>query len=118
MGRYSTNFTEYDLAEDLRQSPYIKEKCRDDNYAQHLYAALCNNIFQKTELIEILKDKVWYCSWRASGRLVSEIQEAGSYIDWYCSGISQIDGFISEGIITDEIRNDLKLLGWSPVKEI
>ena len=59
------------------------------------------------------------------------MQEKGDYIDWYCSGISgknlEYDGtmseeewksktgYVPEGCITDEIRNDLQRLGWAIV---
>jgi len=35
------------------------------------------------------------------------------YIDWYCSGISDKDGSVQEGTISEEIKEDLKKLGWS-----
>ena len=52
------------------------------------------------------------------------MQQKGDYMDWYCSGIrndysqeskSQISNplnYVPEGLITDEIRNDLQQLGW------
>jgi hypothetical protein len=62
------------------------------------------------------------------------MQEKGDYIDWYCSGIRDTrtlsesefavlteqeqltykegEGYVGEGIVTDEIREDLFRLGW------
>lgn len=120
---------------DLRSTGWICDKVKnDDVYAQHLYAALCNNEFTKNDVIPILTEKKWGCSWRYAGGIVADMQEKGDYIDWYCSGIkdskeldddqfqqltkeqqeSYIQGkkFVSESFVTDEIRNDLLKLGW------
>jgi hypothetical protein len=99
-----------------------------DSYAQNLYAALCNNAFQKLEVMTVLRDEVWSCTWRYAGGIVAGIRCEGDYMDWYCSGIKgdpeeidyaaaeaqgfQIQKYVPEGIVTDEIREDLKLLGW------
>jgi hypothetical protein len=51
------------------------------------------------------------------------MREEGDYIDWYCSGImtSDInetnDKSVSEGTVTEEIINDLKLIGWKLLEE-
>ena len=109
------------LEYDLRSSDLIVEKARArESYAQNLYAALCNNEFvQLTDTWNILKEKYWSCSWRYSGGIIADILETGDYIDWYCSGIdgdgdygSRPDGYVSEGIVTAEIKEDLKTLGW------
>jgi hypothetical protein len=123
------------LEYDLRSTEWILEKVRgDDVYAQNLYAAMCNNEFIKREMWPILKDQRWSCSWRHSGGIVADMQEKGDYIDWYCSGIrdtrtlsaSEIanlteqeqlaykagEGYVGEGCVTDEIKNDLYKLGW------
>jgi hypothetical protein len=96
----------------------------NDKYAQNLYAALCNNQFQKNEVITILEDQRWSCSWRYAGGIISDIQGKGNYIDWYCSGILYIDvsenthsDYVSEGTVTEEIINDLKLIGWKLIEE-
>ena len=95
-----------DLEKDLLSSDWIKQKCLYSKiYSQNLYAALCNNTF-------IFNNEEWACSWRHSGGIVSEINNGNDYMDFYCSGISQIEGFVTEGQITDEIRIDLFRLGW------
>jgi hypothetical protein len=124
------------LEYDLRTSEYIAEKCKDDLYAQHLYAALCNNEFIKNDVWPRLQDKRWSCSWRYAGGIIADIKEEGDYIDWYCSGIrweydqEEIDmlpedqrekykekmASVSEGIVTDEIKQDLFKLGWLVVE--
>ena len=116
---------------DLLTTDWILEKVRTtDSYAQNLYAAICNNDFIKMEVIPILRqnpDKdYWSASWRSAGGIVADMQQKGDYIDWYCSGIGnnetgyglnhrRANGYVPEGLITDEIRNDLQSLGWAVV---
>lgn len=117
------------LEYDLRTTKWVIEKCRSDTYAQNLYAALCNIRWQKREVLPILKDEHWSCSWRSAGGIVADLQGKGDYIDWYCSGISnyqtdddeadgsavlETKGYVPEGTVTDEIENDLYVLGWIP----
>lgn len=125
------------LEYDLRSTPWMAEKCKDDLYAQHLYAALCNNDFIKNDVWPILQDKRWGCSWRHAGGIVADIREQGDYIDWYCSSMrNQMDpeefdllneeqknkykktmAHVGEGVVTDEIRKDLFDLGWNIIEE-
>jgi hypothetical protein len=130
----------HNLEFDLRTTDWILDKVRDSRvYAQNLYAALCNNDFQKQDVWTILKDQIWTCSWRYAGGIVADMQGQGDYIDWYCSGIrdtipmeqsewnmltpeqqmSHKEGqaHVGEGTVTDEIREDLALLGWSVIPE-
>ena len=121
------------LERDMKDAAWFVAKVRDSaSYAQNLYAALCNNAFQKLEVLPVLKEEVWSCTWRYAGGGVADICCKGDYMDWYCSGIRgdpeeidyaaaetqgfQIQKYVSEGIITDEIREDFKLLGWVVVE--
>ena len=110
------------LEYDLRTTDWILEKTRKNkSYAQNLYAALCNNDFQKLDVFPILKEERWSCSWRHAGGIIADMVEEGDYIDWYCSGIQNSDdnpclNYIAESDITDEIRADLKTLGWAIIK--
>lgn len=120
---------------DLRSNTWICDKVKsDDVYAQNLYAAMCNNDFQRNDMIPILKDQKWHCSWRHAGGIIADMQEQGDYIDWYCSGIrntapieqsawddltleeqqryKEQEAYVAESVVTDEIRSDLKKLGW------
>lgn len=108
-----------DLEYDLLNSSFILAKAKNERYAQNLYAALCNNDFIKNDIVSWLKEEHWHCSWRHSGRIISTIRKSGSYTDWYCSGMAvgydepQCDnGFVPEGEITMEIKEDLESLGW------
>lgn len=122
---------------DLLTTDWILEKVRaDEAYAQNLYASMCNNGFIKLEVIPILTQEEWSCSWRYAGGIIADMRQQGDYIDWYCSGIRDIgvyapaeEGeqltveqqaraeivkrYVGEGCITDEIRNDLQRLGWA-----
>lgn len=104
------------LEYDLRTTAWILKKVREsDTYAQNLYAALCNNDFTKNEVWPLLKEEAWACSWRYAGGIIADMREEGDYIDWYCSGIGQSAdsvGSVGEGIVTEEIEDDLLKLGW------
>ena len=125
---------------DLRSTQWILDKVKnDDVYAQHLYAAMCNNEFTKNDVWPILTEKRWSCSWRSAGGIIADMQEKGDYIDWYCSGIKdskiynddefralsneqqeaylQVKKFVPESCVTDEIREDLLKLGWIVVED-
>ena len=111
---------------DLLTTDWILEKVRSSKvYAQNLYAAMCNREFQKRDTWPILKDQRWRCSWRYAGGIVADMRQHGDYIDWYCSGIKGgtsilpdgeeqegIPGYVGEGMVTEEIEQDLSRLGW------
>jgi hypothetical protein len=82
---------------------------------------MCNNDFQKLAVIPILQDQRWSCSWRSAGGIIADMREEGDYIDWYCSGIMndeyEPEGYVPESVVTDEIREDLKRLGWIVVDQ-
>lgn len=109
------------LEYDLRTSEVFQTKCNEDSYAQNLYAALCNNEFIKNEVVPILTEEIWTCSWRHAGGIISDIREQGDYMDWYCSGIrsdndNDLINHVAEGVVTDEIKKDLFDLGWIVAK--
>jgi hypothetical protein len=106
---------EHDLEYDLRSTQWIIDKARaSDVYAQNLYAAMCNRDFRKIEIMPILKDSVWSCSWRYAGGIIADMRGEGDYINWYCSGIreSYDGGYVHESVVTQEIDDDLHKLGW------
>jgi hypothetical protein len=123
------------LEYDLRSTQWIIDKVKgDDVYAQNLYASMCNRDFTKNDVWPILTEKRWSCSWRHAGGIIADMQEKGDYIDWYCSGIKnnenlddeqfseltkeqqefylKMKAYVGEGMVTDEIREDLLKLGW------
>lgn len=132
---------ENDLEYDLRSTDWMVEKVRaSESYAQNLYAAMCNNDFQRLKVWPVLKDETWSCSWRSAGGIVANMRGEGDYIDWYCSGIRDIgvyapvkedetlteeqqarleivNKFVAESVVTDEIRADLLRLGWAVVTD-
>ena len=113
------NNTDYNLEEDIRACAWMLKKVQDsETYAQNLYAAMCNNVFQRNEVWPRLRDEYWSCSWRSAGGIIAELRGQGDYIDWYCSGIfgvgeaDNFQGYVSESTVTDEIRQDLFAIGW------
>ena len=127
-------FKKNNLEYDLRSTKWICDKAKERmDYAQNLYAAMSNNEFIKNDVWPILKKETWSCSWRYAGGIIADMREEGDYIDWYCSGIKfhpndVIDNetlteeqkelnklyekYVGEGVVTDEIREDLLKLGW------
>ena len=119
---------------DLRSTKWICDKAKaSDAYAQNLYAAICNNDFIKNDVWPILQGQTWSASWRSAGGIIANMREEGDYIDWYCSGIRNEvpdeeyndmtkehqelylhyrNNYVSESVVTDEIREDLLKLGW------
>ncbi len=112
------------LEYDLRSTQWICDKAREsDTYAQNIYAALCNQDWQKREVMPILSDESWSCTWRYAGGIVADMRQEGDYIDWYCSGIGDglgngdstgLKGYVPEGTVTKEIEDDFYKLGWIP----
>lgn len=127
------------LEDDLLASPMMLAKVRGSNvYAQHLYAAMCNQQFSKNTVWQQLKGETWSCSWRYAGGIIADMRNEGDYLDWYCSGIkgrgltnkeydqlSKLDQelytetrkYVGEGHVTDEIQADLLTLGWYVVPD-
>lgn len=124
------------MYKDMMDCQWFKDKVRNSKtYAQNLYAAMCNMQWQKRDVMPILTDELWSCTWRSSGGIVAELRACGEdYMDYYCSGMGGIAaleedmgredeleaefkarGQVPEGEVTDEIRADLLALGWQPV---
>ena len=108
MGRTRLN-TERNLIKELAQDPEILHSVKDNAYAHKLYAALCNTEWQPDDVLDILKEASWSASWRSAGGIIADLRGEGDYIDWYCSGF--------EGYVHEDIRVDLKRLGWVCVEE-
>ncbi len=73
----------------------------DDEFAKRIYAAL-TNMQQK----RYHNDPIYTASFRYVGGLISEIQEKGTYLDWYCCA--------SEGIVDDDIAKIFLIKDWVP----
>lgn len=101
----------FNLERDLQRSNLIIQKVQNYKYAQALYAALCNNMWVPKDVIELLKDDGFMCSWRYAGGLVARLRGHGDYMDFYCSSLGNDDS-INEGIVTEEIKQDLNQTGW------
>ena len=123
----------YDLVEDIRNSPEILAKIRQEDryYAQNLYCAWCNMRWCPRDIIPALRqdDKdLWSASWRGAGGIIANLRNQGEdYMDYYCSGIRNVEydedinkkwddlGYAAEGEVKDEIAKDLASIGWFPV---
>jgi len=104
-----TEMVEFNLEDELKNSTVVCAKvltCKE--YATDLYRALSNMQWQKVEVMPMLRNELWSCSWRYAGGIVADIRQEGDYLDWYCSG--------GEGTVSDEIAWDLYDLGWKPVE--
>ena len=108
-----------------------KIRAEDRRYAQNLYAAWCNMQWCPRDLIPALRqsdEDLWSASWRGAGGIVANLRNKGEdYMDYYCSGIRNVEydeesnkwwdeaGYASEGEVTEEIAKDLASIGWFPV---
>ena len=111
-----------DLETDIVASKWMAQKVIDsETYAQNLYAAVCNNVFQKNDVWPRIADQYWSRSWRSAGGMIAHIRGQGDYMDWYCSGMGSglgngdetgTKGYVSESTVTEEIRQDLFTIGW------
>lgn len=101
---------DHDLEEDMQSADWFRTKMQDKDYAQSIYAALCNMQWRKLAVWSVLKDDLWSCSWRAAGGIVADLRPDANedYMNWYCSG--------NEGQVTEEVAEDLLRLGWTPVE--
>ena len=115
-----------DLEEDMKNSPWFMAKIKEDYYAQNIYAALCNMRWQPQDIWPVLKNEYWHCSWRYAGGVVARLRTNEHYMYGYCSGMGEFatyndeEGkqymlekkYVPEGIVTDEVAEDLSNLGW------
>jgi hypothetical protein len=119
--------THYSMQTDMMEAEWFLNKVKPSkSYAQNLYAAMCNNDFQKQDTWEVLTDNRWSCSWRAAAGVVATLRDCNEdYMDYYCSGMGGFadyntdpetyyaeTGYVQESVVTDEIREDLLRLGW------
>jgi len=81
----------------------LKDKLENIDYANALYAALCNIIW-----VERKTNTECGYTWRASGGLIARLRgrDDECYLDFYCNG--------NEGKIRVDVLNDMTNLGWKP----
>jgi hypothetical protein len=109
------------------QTDICKRIGRDEVFAQHVYAALCNQQFIRVEELTTGADpiKVSY-SWRKAAEIIALIRNEfynktenpdviETYVHWYCSGMGCLEGAVEEGVVTDEVRDTFRNMGWSPI---
>jgi hypothetical protein len=110
------------LEYDLRNTQWVVDKAKANQvYAQNIYAAICNNQFIRLDVWQLLKEEYWTASWRYAGGIVADILGEGDYMDWYCSGSGgpvggmTSEGYLPEGVVSEEIEADFLTLGWKIV---
>jgi hypothetical protein len=140
------NSMEYDLltTDWILEKVRASESYAQNLYAAMCNNSFVNCKFQDTPegIVDALKNngKEWSCSWRYAGGIIADMCEEGDYIDWYCSGIRDnkepseeewatwskeqqtnyteiYSKYVSESVVTDEIRADLLKLGWKVIEE-
>ncbi|MCP4649572.1 MAG: hypothetical protein GY853_05775 [PVC group bacterium] len=85
-----------------KQLTALKNKAKDDGYANALYASLCNMKWYNRK-----SNDEYSCTWRYAGGLVARLRNDGeNYLDFYLNG--------NEGKIRDDVYHDLGRLGWKP----
>lgn len=109
-----------DIFTDIIANKKMLKKIRNNElYAQNLYAGLCNNVFQKSSGYGV----DWHRSWRFIASTIATLRNQGDYLDFYCTGISELPEddlmqkshkcYVRESVLTEEILSDLQSLGWS-----
>jgi hypothetical protein len=104
------------LEADIYSSEYIKDKAyKNDIYCQHLYATLCNNEFVYGNMLNIVSNTHWSCSWRHAGGIAANLYEnlyTGDYMRYYTTSLADNLDYITEGMVDEEIRFDLQKINW------
>lgn len=78
----------------------------DPDFAQEVYAALCNMRWRKIDDPK----QIYSCSWRYAGGLIAGMlgmTDRMDYCEFYCSG--------NEGIVSERVKIELGKLGWEPL---
>ncbi len=78
----------------------------DYDFAQEVYAALCNMRWRKRND----PTQIYSCSWRYAGGLIAEMRGMTDFMDYcefYCSG--------NEGHVSERVKIELGKLGWEPL---
>jgi hypothetical protein len=115
-----------DVEADLKSNTEVCQKiATDEVFAQHVYAALCNQRYFRSDVSHD-EQEAWSCSWRYAAGLIAEIrnehyhtpQNTGieeDYIHWYCSGMGVLEGAAEEGAVTNDVRDMFTTMGWNIV---
>ena len=90
--------------EDLKS---LSQKINEDiDFATDVYRALCNMQWKRSDDPE----DIYSCSWRYAGGLIAGMRgmhDMMDYCEFYCSG--------NEGMVTEEVKESFKKLGWEPL---
>ena len=119
MGLISDNAVQADL---WAQPAICKRIGTDEVFAQHVYAAFCNQKFIRVDG-SAPETEPWACSWRKAAEIIATIRNEfynktenpdiiETYTHWYCSGMGCLEGSVNEGVVTKEVRNMFRDMGW------
>lgn len=90
----------------------VKNLLEDYDFAQEVYAALCNRTWQSLDDPEIIFD----CTWRYAAELITRIRDKGEdYLEFYPSNMHT--NRIPEGSVTVQVYIMFNDLGWTLFEE-
>jgi len=93
----------HELIQDIQES-FVNEKLQNKEYANDVYLAMCNIIWKKEDITNTF-------SFREAAGLIANLRNQGEmYLDFYpamASGTGKV-----EGTVTNEVREDLRKIGW------
>jgi hypothetical protein len=92
----------------LSRSPEVLQAIDNLDFAEALYAALCNNIWYRTDP----KRVAWVCSWREASALIALLRGHGEpQMEFYAGG--------KEGFVRDDVgRLVHRVTGWNNASEL
>ena len=97
-----------ELESDLLRSEHIGTLVKNTDFAERLYAALCNIDWSRDGYL-------WSTSWREAGRIVARLQGDSTeraYLRFY-SRIDVTPASPREGVVLPDVAKELSALGWS-----
>jgi hypothetical protein len=97
-----------ELEEDLLASAHIHARVREGDFADRLYAALCNTQWERDSCN-------WSTTFREAGRIVARLQgdvSDGAYVR-FINHLGVEYGTIREGVVATEVAAELAALGWT-----
>lgn len=100
----------YNMEDDIKQCEWICAKIKESKqYAESLYATLCNRKFVNLDVFAILSDQSWSISWRGAAQMIADIAGSNNYRDYYNVPYGSAFNIIKH----HQASHDLRKLGWT-----